>query len=120
MPTQTITVTTNGPAPVYNVQVSATEAEIVGSPGQSKGVAFMVSNQGNVPSVVTFGNAQYVGCTQHGTGLYGKVGTSPFSSGSQLAPGQTLEVGTAVKLPNAGVGEQVVGSVSIDIDHVQA
>lgn len=120
MPTQSVTVTTNGPAPVYNVTVSATETEVIGTPNQIKGVAFMVSNQGNVPSTVTFGNAQYVNCTQHGTGLYGKVGTTPFTSGSQLAPGQTLEVGTAVKLPNAGVGETVTGSVSVDIDHIQA
>ena len=120
MPTNTVTIITNGADPVYDVTVSASEAEVTGTPNQSKGVAFMVQNQGNVQSTVTFGNDQYVGCTKHGTGLYGKVGTTPFTSGSQLAAGATLEVGTAVKLPNAGVGEQVVGSVSADIDHTQA
>lgn len=120
MPTQTVTVITNGEDPVYNVTVSPSEAEVVGEPNQVKGVAFWVNNAGNVPATVTFGNDQYVDCAKHGAGLYAKIGTTPFTSGSELPAGATLEVGTAVKLPNAGVGETISGTVSVDIDPVQA
>jgi hypothetical protein len=124
MPTRTVTipVITNGEPENYNVEVPETVIPVEGDSLDTMGVAVLVKNLGNMPSVISFSNDQYFNCTKHGTGLYGKVGTTPFISGSQLAPGATLEIGTAVKLADAGPGEKVQGSVAITVsdDHVQA
>lgn len=121
MPEYTQEITING-APV-NLSATVTPAEqaIEGDPGNTKGVAWLVNNNGNVAAIINFTNFEVVsGGTQHGL-PYAKVSNQNFASGSVLEPGQTLEIGGAVKLGAAAPGATAKAIVRCNIeDPVQA